>query len=85
MKRFTRQLTAEYQPNQQMTRLKTIHQESTMENQIVRKIGRAVASALIRLGALRRLSALAGIIVKLRNRFFPIVIATAPLRARLMI
>jgi hypothetical protein len=49
------------------------------------KIERAVASALIRLGALRRLSALAGIIVKLRNRFFPIVIATAPLRARLMI
>jgi carboxymethylenebutenolidase len=30
-----RQLTAEHQPNQQMTRLKTIHQESTMENQIV--------------------------------------------------
>jgi hypothetical protein len=35
------------------------------------KIERAVASALIRLGALRRLSALAGIVVKLRNRFFP--------------
>jgi hypothetical protein len=25
----------EYQPNQQMTRLKTVHHESTMENQIV--------------------------------------------------
>jgi hypothetical protein len=49
------------------------------------KIARAVPSTLLGWASLKRSSALAGIVVKLRNYFFPSVIATAPLWARLMI